>query len=280
MKSVLTVLTDPSSAADQLAAASAFARAQGAHLHVLALGVDRMPVTYGDLGASVTIAQAAVERASADAQALAAMARDQLQTEGEGLLWSVEPLLARSGDLASIIARPARLADVVIAQRVADPVRRDEAEMVLEAVLFDGRAPVLLVPAAGSLAAANPQRAVIAWNESTEAAAAIRGALPLLRQAAEVSIAMIAPDPHDADRADPGAGLSTLLARHGIKADISILPRTMPRIGDVILRHVADRNADLLVMGAYGHSRLREAIFGGATREILTDCPVPVLMAH
>jgi nucleotide-binding universal stress UspA family protein len=54
----------------------------------------------------------------------------------------------------------------------------------------------------------------------------------------------------------------------------------MPRIGDVILRHVADRNADLLVMGAYGHSRLREAIFGGATREMLTDCPVPVLMAH
>jgi nucleotide-binding universal stress UspA family protein len=151
---------------------------------------------------------------------------------------------------------------------------------VLEAVLFDGRAPVLLVPAAGSLAASWPERAVIAWNESAEAAAAIRGALPLLRKATEVSIAMIAPAPHDAGRADPGAGLCTLLARHGIKADISILPRTMPRIGDVILRHVADRNADLLVMGAYGHSRLREAIFGGATRAILTDCPVPVLMAH
>lgn len=280
MKSVLTILADPGPAADQLADAADFARTQGAHLHVLALGIDRVPVTYGDFGASVTIAQAAVERASADAEALADMTRKRLQAEADALRWSVEPLLARSGDLSITIARPSRLADVVIARRSEDLMRREEAEMILEAVLFDGRAPVLLTPATGLGAGAAPRRAVIAWNESREAAAAIRGALPLLRQAGEVSIAMIAPDMHDPDSADPGAGLCTLLSRHGIRAEVSILARTMPRISDVILRHVADRNADLLVMGAYGHSRLREALFGGATREILTDCPVPVLMAH
>jgi nucleotide-binding universal stress UspA family protein len=280
MKSVLTILTDPAPAAAQLATAAEVARAQGAHLHVLALGIDRVIVSYGDLGASVAIAQAAVERASADAQALAGAARTRLEAEGDALRWSVEPLLARSGDLAITIARPSRLADLVIAQRADDEMQREEAEMVLEAALFEGRAPVLLVPASGLGAAAAPRRVVIAWNESAEAAAAIRGALPLLRQASDVSIAMIAPALHDPDQADPGLGLSTMLSRQGVKAEVSILPRTMPRIGDVILRHVADRNADLLVMGAYGHSRLREAIFGGATREMLTDCPVPVLMAH
>lgn len=279
MKSVLTILTDTGAVTAQLTAAAGFARAQNAHLHVLAIGIDRLPAAYGDLGTSVSIASASIARAASDSRAVAAAVQSQLAAEGDQR-WSVETVIARSGDLSSVIARPARLADLVIAQRTADDLRREEEEVVLESVMFDGRAPVLLTPATGLGQSAAPQRVVIAWNESAEAAAAIRGALPLLRQASEVSVAMIAPALHEADMADPGVGLSTLLSRHGIRAEVNILPRTMTRIGDTITRHAVDWNADLLVMGAYGHSRLREAIFGGATRAILTDCPIPVLLAH
>jgi nucleotide-binding universal stress UspA family protein len=74
--------------------------------------------------------------------------------------------------------------------------------------------------------------------------------------------------------------LSQFLARHGVKAEIDVLSKTMPRVSDVLMRHVSDVNADMIVMGAYGHSRFREAILGGATRSMLEKATVPVLMAH
>jgi nucleotide-binding universal stress UspA family protein len=71
-----------------------------------------------------------------------------------------------------------------------------------------------------------------------------------------------------------------MLARHGVRADISILAKTMPRVSDVLARHVRETEGDLIVMGGYGHSRFREAILGGATRDMLEIAEVPVLMAH
>jgi nucleotide-binding universal stress UspA family protein len=71
-----------------------------------------------------------------------------------------------------------------------------------------------------------------------------------------------------------------MLSRHGIKAEVTVLAKTMPRVSDVLLRHVTDENADMLVMGAYGHSRFREAIMGGATRDLLEKAKVPVFLAH
>ncbi|MEC9105039.1 MAG: universal stress protein, partial [Pseudomonadota bacterium] len=70
------------------------------------------------------------------------------------------------------------------------------------------------------------------------------------------------------------------LARHGVKAEIDVLAKTMPRISDMIRRHAEDTSADLIVMGGYGHSRFREAILGGATRNMLEEAEVPVLLAH
>ncbi len=120
----------------------------------------------------------------------------------------------------------------------------------------------------------------MAWNESVEALAAIRAAMPLLEAAELVNIAIIDPPSHAPDRSDPGGALAEMLARHGITADVSVIARTMPRISDVLARHAADQEADMLVMGAYGHSRLREAILGGATRNMLEQADRPVLMAH
>jgi nucleotide-binding universal stress UspA family protein len=124
------------------------------------------------------------------------------------------------------------------------------------------------------------RRIVVAWNQSTEALTAIRRALPILRAAVMVDITIIDPPAHGPERSDPGGQLSQMLARHGIKAEVTVLAKTMPRVSDVINRHVRDSNADMVVMGAYGHSRFREAILGGATRHMLEMAEVPVLMAH
>jgi len=125
-----------------------------------------------------------------------------------------------------------------------------------------------------------PKRVAVAWNESAEAMVSIRRALPILQAADEVNICIVAPERHSSESSDPGAELSRMLSRHGVSVEVSILAQTLPRVSEVIARHVADIDADLLVMGAYGHSRFREAILGGATRNMLEHAKVPVFMAH
>ena len=95
-----------------------------------------------------------------------------------------------------------------------------------------------------------------------------------------VHVVVIDPPQHGPNRSDPGGALSQYLARHGVKPEIDVLSKTMPRVSDVLCRHVQDLDADLVVMGAYGHSRFREAILGGATRNMLENAEVPVLLAH
>jgi nucleotide-binding universal stress UspA family protein len=124
------------------------------------------------------------------------------------------------------------------------------------------------------------KRVVIAWNQGREAMAAVRRALPLLRKADLVNIVVVDPPAYGPERSDPGGALCQMLVRHGVKAEVSVLARTMPRVSDVLVRHVRDQNADILVMGAYGHSRFREAILGGATRDMLELAQVPVFLAH
>jgi nucleotide-binding universal stress UspA family protein len=280
MKSVLAVLIEVSEIKAHLPAAAAFARAHDAHLDVLAIGLDATPVSYGEFGATVAIIRDGIARAEKQATELAEAARAQLAAEGTDLRWAVDTQIVQGGGLIDVVGRSARFADIVIQPQPYGEGRSLYAESVVECALFDGRAPVLVLPETGLGAAANPERVVIAWNQSPQAMAAVRAALPLLRKAKSVSIAVVDPRVHDPERADPGGRLCQMLARHGVHADVAVLARTMPRVTDVLHRHLADHAADMLVMGAYGHSRLREAIFGGVTRDILEMCPAPVLMAH
>ena len=109
---------------------------------------------------------------------------------------------------------------------------------------------------------------------------AIRLALPFLREADTARIVVIDLPQHGPDRSDPGGLLSQMLSRHGVRCEIDVLSKTMTRVSDILNRHAADTDADMLVMGAYGHSRFREAILGGATRNMLEQATVPVFMAH
>jgi len=176
----------------------------------------------------------------------------------------------------------ARYSDLlVIGQPDPDEGLPAERSDVAQYVLLNGGRPVLLVPYAGSFDAIG-RRAVIAWDGSPEAARAVTGAIPLLRESGLVQVAVFNPEiGYAAHGEEPGADIALYLARHDIKVEVA--RQTTDRhvdLGNALLSHVADFGADLLVMGGYGHARLREVLLGGVTRTVLTSMTIPVLMSH
>lgn len=278
-KSLTTFVTSAEEAADCITAAARLALELDAHLDILALGVDRTQMGYSYVGGGAVLLQVAMERAEEDAKRCEAEVRRLLALQPVELRWGVETAVTQIGALADLVALRSRFADLVILPKPYGKGRGSEAEAVVESALFEGQAPVLVVPATRAPSAL-PSRVVIGWNQSREAMVAVRAALPLLQAAHMVNIAVIDPPQHGPERSDPGGMLCQMLVRHGVRAEVSVLARSMPRISDILARHLRDMDADLLVMGAYGHSRLREAILGGATRNMLEQAEVPVLMAH
>ncbi|MDP2086873.1 MAG: universal stress protein [Gemmobacter sp.] len=279
-KTLLSVVTHQEDTALSMAAldaAIALARRQDAHLDVLALGLDQTQVGYFYAGASAIVYQETLERAQSEAETVEAHVRQRLAAED--IRWSVDRAVAQLGAMGALIAQRARFADMVVLPRPYGAGRGPADEAVIESALFEGQAAVMVLPD-GMVSPPAFDRIVVAWNQSPEALSAIRRALPMLQRAGVVDITVIDPPAHGPERSDPGGLLSQWLSRHGVRAEVSVLARTLPRVSDVLMRHVRDRDADLLVMGAYGHSRFREAILGGATRDLLETTPVPVFMAH
>ncbi len=276
-KSIVTVMTDAEIDASALGAAIKIAHAAEGHLEVLCLGIDRTQPGFYYAGANALIIQDNLVQAQAEAEALEEHVKGHLS--GLDINWSTASATTQMAGLTPFVAHRARLADLVVLSKPYGPGRGHENEAIVEAALFNGHVPIVIVPD-GSDFPDLISSAVIAWNESAEALNAIRAALPFLGQADTVNIAIIDPPTHGPDRSDPGGQLSQMLVRHGVRAEVSVLAKTMPRISDVLCRHCTDKSADLLVMGAYGHSRFREAILGGATRNMLEMSDVPVLLAH
>jgi nucleotide-binding universal stress UspA family protein len=175
----------------------------------------------------------------------------------------------------------ARYADLVVLSRDVDPepgipprVRR-----LPEHVALRGPRPVLVVPPA--YADAPIAATVVAgWDGSTQALRALAAALPLLARADGVRLVLVNPDRlSDAHGEQPGADMALYLARHGVKVDV-VLERTHATAGDALMALARTAGAGLIVAGAYGHSRYREWVLGGVTRELLERAPVPLLLAH
>ncbi|SDX49701.1 Universal stress protein family protein [Ruegeria halocynthiae] len=276
-KSLLTVMTETELSQTALAQIVALAEAQDAHAEALCLGVDRSQTGYYYAGANALILQETLSRANAESDEILAYA--QTYFGKSGVRWSAENGVAQIADIGRHVARRARFSDLVILPRPYGKDRDAEAEPIVEAAMFEGHAPVLLMPD-NAKPVSSPKTVIVGWNESVEAMRAIRCALPFLKRAELVRIVVIDPPRHGPDRSDPGGLLSQLLARHGVKCEIDVLSKTMTRVSDILNRHAADTEADMIVMGAYGHSRFREAILGGATRNMLEQSEVPVFLAH
>ncbi len=276
-KSLLTVMTETQRAERALAQMVSLTQAMDAHAEALCLGVDRSQTGYYYAGANALILQETLSRANAEADEILGYAKAYLGKAG--IRWSAENGVAQLADIGRHVAHRARFSDLVV---LPQPYSKDcpaEAEPIVEAAMFEGHAPVLIAPEKGE-PFSTPRTVMIAWNESVEAMRAIRCALPFLKQAELARIVVIDPPRHGPDRSDPGGMLSQMLARHGIKCEIDVLSKTMTRVSDILNRHAADTESDMIVMGAYGHSRFREAILGGATRNMLEQATVPVFLAH
>ena len=276
-KSLLTVITDASVAAAPLAHITALATAQDAHVEALCLGVDRTQTGYYYAGANALILQETLTRAHAEAAELLELAQDHLGKSS--VRWSADDGVTPFADMARHVALHARFADLVVLPKPYGDDRGAELEPLVEAALFDADAPVLVVPDEAKPNPA-PKQIIVAWNQSKEALSAIRAAIPFLDQCSLARIVVVDPPAHGPERSDPGGLLSQMLARHGISCEIDVISKTLPRVSDVLNRHVIDKGAEMVVMGAYGHSRFREAILGGATRNMLEQASVPVLMAR
>jgi nucleotide-binding universal stress UspA family protein len=182
--------------------------------------------------------------------------------------------------LPHLLARDARNSDLVIVGQ-PDPEKgsSDDALLVEAAFMETGR-PALVVPHAG--APRTPfERVMVAWNASREASRAVHDALPLLVAAKEVVILVIDPDDIGATLGrKPGSGVAHHLEHHGASVRVKTVESGRRRAGEVILSEATAEAADLLVMGGYGHSKLREALLGGATQTLLADATLPVLLSH
>jgi nucleotide-binding universal stress UspA family protein len=169
---------------------------------------------------------------------------------------------------------------VVVGQHDSDRDDGSVPDDLAESVVLGGGRPVLVVPYAGEFPTLG-ERALVAWNGSRESVRAVNDAIPLLTDAKRVNV--LALNPSDGGRIHgdlPSADICLHLSRHGVRAEAQTLSARDIDAGDMFLSVVADDGADLLVMGAYGQPRLRELVLGGATRQILKQMTVPVLMSH
>ncbi len=187
---------------------------------------------------------------------------------------------ARDQGVAETIMDHGRTADLIVAsQRDRDwqfSTLLDEPERL---AIESGR-PVLVVPCSKHFTQFG-NRITIAWNNRRESARSVFDALPLLNSAEIVRIVWVNPHDEPNDVGDfPTAGIAATLERHGVKCTGGIAFAHDNAVGEALLTHVADEQSDLLVMGAYGHSRLSEFVFGGATRHVLKHMTVPVLLSH
>ena len=168
---------------------------------------------------------------------------------------------------------------VVIGQQEENELTFDQQDLTGR-LLVEGGRPVLFVPRSGRFETIG-DNVLVAWNASRESVRAVFDAMPLLKRASKVSLLCIDPPASEKSNGEIlGTEIATSLARHGVTAEVVQDFASDISVGDEMLSRASDRDCGLIVMGAYGHSRFREMVFGGATRHVLKHMTMPVLMSH
>lgn len=244
--------------------------------HVAGLYVRRpfQAPAFTDAGPAMDSLYRTYENAAKADEALATAAfRDLIGGTRLSSEWRVADGLAEE-----VVVAYARYADlVIIGQAEPDAMATTTPADLAETVAMAGERPVLIVPHIG-VTKPPGKTVMLCWNGSREAARAATAALPILKAADKTIILLVDPKKDGADQ--PGAGVAGWLARHGVKAVVQRDTAADSNVGGVILSRAADQDADLIVMGLYGHSRMREWVLGGASRTLLASMTVPLLVAH
>ncbi|SNS82879.1 Nucleotide-binding universal stress protein, UspA family [Noviherbaspirillum humi] len=284
-RTILVHVDDSTHAPSRIALAARIARvSEGSHLVGAAMtGVSRF--VYGD-ALPQSRRDAMLPFVDQQVELLARQAQDSLDRFEEivrGGDVSYEPRLVND-DVIGGLALHAPYCDVIVLGQYDsdDPASMPYGDLP-ESVAMASGCPVLVVPharAANAGAQGFLDNVLVAWDASIEATRAVHQALPLLKAARQIQVAVFnAQGNEDARGVDPGVDIALFLARHGIRVEV-VQRRAGGDIGEALIGLAAERGSSMMVMGCYGHSRFREILLGGATRTVLRDMRIPVLMAH
>jgi nucleotide-binding universal stress UspA family protein len=277
IRDIVLHLSSRTSADSAVNYAVSVAGAFGAHLAGVAFALDTfIPPTTG-MGEIVPPEWIEEDREKAHNAAKAAIAAFEEVARRNGVSAGSRQIDASLGGAAEWFGQIARRFDISIV-RQAEPGEMPLEDLIVEAALFDSGRPVLVVPYIQK-EPLKLDHVMICWDGSRNAARAAADAMPFLERAKTVDVVIVLGEAGKSDEI-PGADIAEHLARHGLKIDVKRIVAAGGDVTSTILSQAADSETDFLVMGGYGHSRLREFILGGVTRGILGSMTVPTLMSH
>jgi nucleotide-binding universal stress UspA family protein len=260
-----------------VAAEYAVSVAQAFGAHVVGVAFVYEPVIPGSLLGGIPTDLIEVQREENAKAARVAVDRFEAATRAAGVSAETRLLDASMAGASDLFGRIARRFDIAVVGQAHGEQGASE-ELLIEGALFGSGRPVIIVPHTHT----RPMvldRIMVCWDGSRPASRAIGDAVPLLERAKSIEIVVVTGE-RDKSGEITGTNMKRHLARHGITTEIKRVAAGNVGVQGAILTYAADCGADFIVMGAYGHSRLREFILGGVTRSILKSMPVPVLMSH
>lgn len=277
LKDLLVVVDDQPAAPARIAAAAELAVRTDAHLTGLYVVAPLFMPAYVEAELPQAVRQAQREMEAEQTLRMRALFEDEIRQRG---LTDRSEWRAVRGHPSDTVAVHGRYADLVIVGQVSPDRDRDVPVVLPQELLFTCGRPLLVVPYAGQFPTIGT-RIALGWNASREAARAVADAMPLLARAERVIVLAVNPPPGLQGLGDePGADIARHLSRHGCRVEAARMTTEQIEPADLMLNTVADESCDLVVMGAYGRSRLRELVLGGMTRHMLLHMTVPVLMSH
>ena len=277
-RDILVFLDESKASGQSIDVAMQLAQVHGAHLTGLAVAVEQRVPAFVEVHIPEDLLAAQAREPMAQAHGLAESF--VAKVEAAGLSVDVRTERCLEPALARVIATHARYADLTL---LCQPNPEDPPiggmDLPETVALSSGR-PTLIIPYIGPPPTIG-QHVMVAWDGGRESTRAIHDALPYLKKAASVIVLVVNPTTGDSGHGEqPGADIALHLARHGCKVEAQHIMSGDVSVGDMILSRLADQGVDLLVMGAYGHARMRELIFGGVTWHIMHHMTVPVLLSH
>jgi nucleotide-binding universal stress UspA family protein len=276
IRDILVVVENAAGVAPRLAAATAVAGGEGVRVTGLYATGYPISASYGDLAGWTQLVDAYMTAQRDEGTRAEAVFRQELAARKLDGEW-----LYREDDATMSATALGALYDLVVTgQPNPDAAPGDLVGVQPEQIVLGSGRPVLVVPYAGNFPTIG-KRVIVAWNGSRESTRALHDAMPLLEKAEVVTILEIDPSPEVAGVTRVAAAdIAEALGRRGIAASPETETSGDISVDELLLSRAADRSADLLVMGGYGHSRLREFVMGGVSRGIFQHMTVPVLVSH
>ena len=276
IKDIIVSLSVGENVADT-AGAYAISIAEAFDAHALGVAFAYDPVIPGSVMGGIPPEFIESQRREASGFAQKTLAQFEQAAKRSGISYETMAANDSIAGAADRVTRLARRFDLAVVGQ-AEPDRLAAEEVIAEAVLFGAGRPVVMVPFIEK-SGLSLDHVMVCWDGSRAAARAIGDAMPFLKKAKQVEVVIVANDPGKKGEI-PGADLGQHLARHDLKVDVKRLTAPDLDVTNTLLSYAADAGATFMVMGGYGHSRLREFVLGGATRGMLSSMTVPVLMSH